>query len=279
MSGKIKVGVSSCILGMKVRYDGGHKRNAFVTETLGQYFDWVLTCPEVAIGLSIPRDSIQLRKVDGETRLIEPRSEKDLTDPMTDYSRKRAEQLADIGIYGYILKAKSPSCGMERMKVYKEHGVRPDNTGVGVFAQALLERFPNLPVEEDGRLMDPYLRENWVSRVFAYYNFRTTMYPHPKLGKLVAFHSKYKFKLLSHCQQSYRELGRIVATGKNKPIEDLLAEYETLFMATLKKKELVEEITSTPWNTFLASLREIYPKTPGSSSKHPSRIIVTATRL
>ena len=236
MENKIKVGISSCLMGLKVRYDGGHKRNQYAMDVLSEYFDWILTCPEVAIGLPTPRDSIQLKKIDGKTRLYNPKTDTDLTDEMEAYSKKRVSELEDQEIYGYILKAKSPSCGMERVKIYKGHAIAPDTTGVGIFAKNLLTMYPNLPVEEEGRLMDPYLRENWISRVFAYHSFRTTMYPEPKLGKLVAFHSQYKFKILSHCQASYRELGRIVANGKSKAIEQVLQEYENLFMEALSKR-------------------------------------------
>ncbi len=236
MEKKIKVGISSCLLGVKVRYDGGHKRSQYVNEVLSEYFDWVPSCPEVAIGLPTPRDSIQLKKIDGKTRLYNPKSDTDLTEKMEEYSEKRVSELKDQEIYGYILKAKSPSCGMERVKIYKGHAIAPDTKGVGVFAKALLNMYPNLPVEEEGRLMDPHLRENWISRVFAYYSFRTIMYPEPRLGKLVGFHSQYKFKILSHCQASYRELGRIVANGKSKPIEEVLREYEDLFMEALSKR-------------------------------------------
>ena len=182
----------------------------------------------MAIGLGTPRPTIRLQYDENkEARLVEPKSEQDLTDKMRDKAKEYCSELMDREIYGYILKSKSPSCGMERMKIYKEHGIRPDNNGVGVFAEELMREFPNLPIEEDGRLMDPHLRENWVSRVFAYYDFKTNCEKEPSIAKLVKFHSRYKYKVLAHCQNSYKELGPIVANAK-EDLKEVLEEYGAL---------------------------------------------------
>lgn len=236
MENKIKIGISTCILGEPVRFDGGHKHDKYVTQTLGQYFEWVSVCPEVELGLGTPRPTLRFELSDSGPRLVQPKTGLDLTDKMEAYAAKRVRRVEKQTIYGYILKSKSPSCGMERIKVYKGHGISPNNNGVGVFANRLMEAMPNLPVEEDGRLCDPTLRENWIGRVFAYHALRTELHPRPSVGKLVKFHTRHKFTVLSHCQTTYRELGRLVAGAKKRPISDVLADYEALFMAALKKR-------------------------------------------
>lgn len=219
-----------------MRFDGGHKHDRYITGTLGRYFEWVSVCPEVEIGLGTPRPTLRFEKVDGEPRLVQPKLGTDLTEKMDKYSRKRVKRLAKQDIYGYILKSKSPSCGMERIKIYNGHGVSPSTKGVGLYAKQLMESFPNLPIEEDGRLCDPVLRENWVNRVFAYYRFQQELGARPTVGKLVSFHSRFKFTVLSHCHASYRKMGPLVANAKKRPIKEVITEYETLFMEALKKR-------------------------------------------
>ena len=236
MEEKIKIGISSCLLGENVRYDSGHKHDRYITDTLGNFFDWIPTCPEVAIGLGVPRPSIRLQFVGKETKLIEPRSENDLTEKMKAFSKRRVKSLAKEGLCGYILKSKSPSCGMARLKIYRGYAERPATNGVGVFAEELLSTNLNLPIEEEGRLMDPVLRENWIRRVFAFYNFKKMVAFRPSIGKLVKFHSAYKFVVLSHCPKSYKELGQIVANAKSIGINESTIRYEKIFMTALKKK-------------------------------------------
>ncbi len=163
----IRIGISSCLLGRKVRYDGSHKRDQFATEVLEPYVEWVPVCPEVDIGLGIPRPEIRLeRGADGHARLVMPSTGEDLTDRMVEYAEDRVRRLLELDLCGYILKKDSPSCGMEGVEVYDSDGV-PALEGIGVFAQALLRLAPHLPVEEEGRLNDPHLRENFIARVFA----------------------------------------------------------------------------------------------------------------
>ena len=163
----IPVGISACLLGSAVRFDGGHKRDRNLTDLLGRHFHWVPVCPEVEIGLGTPRESLRLIGSAEAPRLVAPRSGRDLTEVMAGHAVQRVEELAGRGLRGFILKKDSPSCGLYRVRVYDGAGV-PARDGSGLFARTLRERLPNLPVEEEGRLQDPSLRENFFERVFAY---------------------------------------------------------------------------------------------------------------
>ena len=167
----IRIGVSSCLLGEQVRFDGGHKRDNFLVNVFGPYVEWVPVCPEVEIGLGTPRETIRLERKAGLVHLIAPKSQTDHTKTMRAWSRRRLKELAREDLSGYVLKSKSPSCGMERVPLYDENGGRAKQ-GRGLFAEALLEQFGNLPVEEEGRLNDPVLRENFIERVFAYHRLQ-----------------------------------------------------------------------------------------------------------
>jgi uncharacterized protein YbgA (DUF1722 family)/uncharacterized protein YbbK (DUF523 family) len=234
MSDKIRIGVSSCLLGNEVRFDGGHKRNQFVTEVFGKFVEFVPICPEVEIGMGTPRESIALRRENGEVRLLGNRSGTDHTAKMKSYAERRTRALGAEDLSGYILKKDSPSCGMERVRLYAENGM-PTRDGVGMFAAALMRRYPNLPVEEEGRLTDPKLRENFVERVFAYRRLEDFFATRWTQGTLIAFHTAHKLVLLAHSPNAYRELGRYVAEAKKIPRSDFRAEYETRFMSALKK--------------------------------------------
>lgn len=230
----IRIGISACLLGEKVRFDGGHKQDRFLTHTLGQYFQWVHVCPEVEIGLSIPRPTLRLERHGDEIRLVMPKEQRDLTGVMRSYARRRVTELAGEDLSGYILKRASPSCGMERVRVYNPEG-NPARKGRGLFAEALLARFPNLPVEEEGRLHDPPLRENWITRVFAFHRLRSLWSSPWKLGRLVAFHTAHKFLLLAHSPKEYGALGKMVAEAKSMGRKELRASYESQFMGALSK--------------------------------------------
>ncbi len=230
----IRIGISSCLLGEEVRFDGGHKHDRYLTKTLGQYFEWVPVCPEVEIGLGTPRETIRLVQIAGTTRLRTTKTDVDLTDRMQKFAQKRVGSLAKANLSGYILKKDSPSCGMERVKLYADKGPAKRD-GVGLFAAALLERFPNLPIEEEGRLCDPRLRENWVERVFAYHALQQLWQMRWRICDLVDFHTRYKFVLLAHDEAKYRELGRLVANAKTIARDELRRTYETTFMSALKR--------------------------------------------
>ncbi|MBN2217540.1 MAG: DUF523 and DUF1722 domain-containing protein [Pirellulales bacterium] len=228
----IRIGISTCLLGECVRYDGGHKHDPFITGTLGRWFEWVPSCPEVAIGLGVPRPTIRLERPDDEVRLVMPQRGDDLTERMRDYARRRVRELAGEDLCGYLLKKQSPSCGMERVKVHQARGA-PRRDGVGLFAEELLAQLPNLPVEEEGRLHDPPLRENWVERVFAYRRLKELFAGRFSIGRLVDFHTRHKFLLLAHSPAAYQRLGRMVASAKSIPRAQLRDEYESAFMTAL----------------------------------------------
>jgi uncharacterized protein YbgA (DUF1722 family)/uncharacterized protein YbbK (DUF523 family) len=231
--GPIRVGISTCLLGQEVRWDAGHKRDRYLTDVLAPYFQWVPICPEVEVGMGIPREPVRLvRGEDGGVRLVAPKAEKDWTGAMEAWARRRLRGLEAQELCGYVLKSRSPSCGMERVKVYEGKGM-PEKSGRGVFAAALLGRFGTLPVEEEGRLHDPRLRENWIERVFAYRRLRTLFAERPSLRRLVAFHTAHKLQLLAHSPALYRSLGRLVAEAKGMDPHALRERYEREFMQAL----------------------------------------------
>jgi uncharacterized protein YbgA (DUF1722 family)/uncharacterized protein YbbK (DUF523 family) len=231
----IRIGVSACLMGQEVRFDGGHKRDDFLTGTLGKFVEFVAVCPEVDIGLGVPRESLRLvRGESGATRMVANKSGADLTDAMSAYAERRADALARIDLSGYVLKKDSPSCGMERVRVYGRTGM-PARDGRGLFADALIRRLPNLPVEEEGRLNDPRLRENFIERAFAYHRMRALFASRWTAGALVAFHTAHKLTLMAHSPSAYAALGRLVAGAKRIERAELRERYSAEFMAALKR--------------------------------------------
>lgn len=233
---KITVGVSSCLIGEKVRYNGQHKRDKFVDGVLSEFFEWRSFCPEVAIGLGIPRPTIKIERDKGEFRLVESKSGNDHTEKMLSYSLTVAKKIAEVPIFGYIFKSKSPSCGLFGVKITDAETQQVSKKGIGIYADILTKAFPNLPVEEEGRLNDPIIRENWIARVYAYHKFKTKVATDPTIKNLVCFHTEFKFTVLSHCERAYRELGRLVANADGKDPREIAKAYETLFMTALRKK-------------------------------------------
>ena len=233
---KPRIAISSCLLGEKVRYDSGHKHNRYITGTLGEYFDFVPLCPEVAVGLGIPRPTIRLVVRDGEVRARAQSDETlDPTDELRDYGRKMASQI-EGKVCGYLLKKDSPSCGMERVKVFDKPNAPAKREGVGIYAREILSLLPDLPVEEEGRLMDPGLRENFVERVFTYDRWLKFLDEDFTPAGLVKFHTCHKFFILAHDETTYRELGRIVADVGKGDLVDTAATYASLLMQGLKKQ-------------------------------------------
>jgi uncharacterized protein YbgA (DUF1722 family)/uncharacterized protein YbbK (DUF523 family) len=231
---KIRVGVSACLLGSEVRFDGGHKRDDFLTDTLGQFVEFVPVCPEVELGLGVPRESVRLvREADG-LGMVGNETGKDITEDMRAFAERRTRALGAERLSGYVLKKDSPSCGMERVRVYAKSGM-PSRDGVGLFAQALMRHYPNLPVEEEGRLKDSVLRENFIERVFAYHRLARLFDGRWTVGALVAFHTAHKLILMAHWPKAYAELGRYVANAKKTPRAELRETYEREFMAALRK--------------------------------------------
>ena len=231
MANTIKVGVSSCLLGEKVRYDGGHKHDHYITDTLGRFFTFVSCCPEVGCGLPVPREPMHLEGDPGNPTLITLRSRVDLTVQMLSYCRTMVEELENEDLCGFIFKKDSPSSGLFRVKVYNK-GV-PAKTGRGLFADAVVKHFPLLPVEEEGRLYDMNLRENFIERVFAFRRLKDSLAGKADMGGLVGFHTVHKFQIMAHSPQLYREMGKLVAAGKGMDRQHLLDRYRELFMRAL----------------------------------------------
>jgi len=229
----IRIGISACLLGEKVRYDGGHKRDAFLVETLGRYVEWVPVCPEVEMGLGTPRETLRLVRLGSGNRMVMPKTGADHAEAMRVFADRRAAELAKEDLRGYILKKDSPSCGLERVRVFDAHGV-PAKSGRGLFAEVLLRRFLNLPVEEEGRLSDPRLRENFVERIFAYHRLRSLFAARWNVGDLVRFHTAHKLLLMAHSPKAYESLGVLVAGAKATPRAELRARYEAEFMSALR---------------------------------------------
>ncbi len=233
---KLLLGVSSCLLGNKVRFDAGHKEDSFLTRTLAQYAEFVPICPEVDIGLGTPRETIRLEGDPRNPRLVAPKSGRDLTDLMQTYSERRVWELTPLNLHGYILKSKSPSCGMVHVRLYQEGQQGASKNGVGIYAAALMRRFPTLPLEEEGRLNDSVLRENFVERLFARRRWLEFLGSAPTPAHLIRFHTRHKLALLAHSTEMYRELGKLTAGAGGVDFGPLLAEYERKFMETLKQK-------------------------------------------
>ena len=227
-----RIGVSACLLGQPVRFDGGHKRDDFLLGSFARFVEWVPVCPEVELGLGTPRETLRLERHPDGLRLVMKKSGRDETAAMRAWAARRARALEGEGLSGYVLKKDSPSCGMERVKVYEGPGA-PTRSGRGLFAEALMERLPLLPVEEEGRLSDPRLRENFIERVFAYRRLQSFLAGRFSLGGLVAFHSAHKLQLMAHSPELYRSLGRLVAQARQLERARLRADYERGFMQAL----------------------------------------------
>ncbi len=228
----IRLGVSSCLLGTPVRFDGGHKRDPVVTDLLGALVEWVPVCPEVELGMGVPRPALRLVRDGGAVRLLEIASGRDHTRVMERYAARRVRALRGLGLCGYILKKDSPSCGMTRVPVYGDKGM-PRQESRGLYASALMEAYPNLPVEDEGGLNDAKLRENFIERVFAYRRLCDLFRGRWTHGRVVAFHSAHKLQLMAHSTVAYRALGRLVAAVERTPRAAFRARYENGFMAAL----------------------------------------------
>jgi len=231
---KPKLGISACLMGAEVRFNGGHKESHLCTRALTEYFEFVTACPEVAIGLGIPREPIRLvGDAQNPQAVGTVNRELNVTGALADYGVQMAEELGDI--CGYIFMQKSPSCGLERVKVYTEKGAPVDGGGRGIYAQAFCERHPNLPVEEDGRLNDPVLRENFITRVFAYAAWQELLKAGITRRALTEFHSRYKYQLMANDPVQYKALGNLLGSmGRSDP-NDIAPQYFSDLMAALKK--------------------------------------------
>lgn len=232
MREKIRLGISSCLLGNRVRYDGQHKLDHFLVDVLGQYVEWVPVCPEVECGLPVPREAMRLVGDPEHPRLVTIKTRIDHTDRMLQWASRRARELDREDLCGFVFKSRSPSSGMKSVKVYNDDGM-PSQTGVGLFAKAFMDRFPLLPVEDEGRLNDALLRENFIERIFAFHRWKTFRNGDGSLKGLIRFHTEHKLLLMAHSPKHYQLLGKLVADTKSLPKNALLDEYSWLFFEGL----------------------------------------------
>lgn len=235
---KIKLGISACLMGQNVRYNGGHTHDPFLTKTLGQYVDYVPVCPEVECGLPIPREAMRLVGDPENPTLVTIKTGIDMTGQMKTWGKNRLIALENENLCGYIFKSKSPSSGMERVKVYDKNGI-PANTGVGIWARMFIDRFPLLPVEEEGRLHDPVLRENFIQRIFVFKRLLELKASGVQRGKLVDFHTRHKLLIMSHSPAHYREMGKFVADIKNLSPEAAYEGYAALLNTAMSLRATV----------------------------------------
>ena len=231
-SSRIKIGVSSCLLGEKVRWDGNHKQDAVVKNQLGRIFEWVPTCPEVEIGMGIPREAVHLTGSSKSPRMVGTTTATDWTQRMNRYSKKRSRELAKMNVCGYIFKSKSPSCGIARIPVVAKNG-KTQSKGRGLFAELFIQQYPLVPVEDEDRLHDARVRENFITRVFAYHRLTQLLKGRFSLKALVKFHTAHKFLLLAHSRKHYNALGKRVAQAKQIAQAELKSRYAEEFMQAL----------------------------------------------
>ena len=232
---RVRIGISSCLLGQRVRFDGGHKKDEFLTSHFGRFVEWVPLCPEVEIGLGVPRESLRLVDEKKGIRLIAPRSGTDHTELMSKWAKQQGRFIADQELSGYVLKRSSPSCGLERVKVYRGTGLL-HRAGRGLFAEALLDQLQNLPTEEEGRLNDPRLRENFVSQVFCYKRWQDLLKEGLTHSRIMQFHAQHKFLLMAHGQTGMRSLGNLLGrSGKSVHADPLGAKYFDKFCEVMRQ--------------------------------------------
>jgi uncharacterized protein YbgA (DUF1722 family)/uncharacterized protein YbbK (DUF523 family) len=231
----IKIGISSCLLGNAVRWNAGHKLDRFLTNTLGQFVDYVAVCPEFEAGFGVPRESMRLVGDPENPHLITFKTKMDHTDRMLRWARKRVKELEKEDLHGFIFKSDSPSSGMIRVKVYTDKGM-PVKKGVGMFAREFMAHFPLIPAEDDGRLHDAKIRENFIERIFTLRRWRETITSGKRMGGLVDFHTRNKLLILSHSPKHYSVMGKLVAQGKQRPMKELYTQYEIALMESLALK-------------------------------------------
>lgn len=242
MASQLKIGVSACLLGEKVRYDGGHKHDRYITDTLGKFFTFVPVCPEVECGMPVPREAMRLEGDPTAPRLMTRLTRIDKTGQMLEFCERRVRELEREDLCGFIFKKDSPSSGLYRVKVYND-GMAA-RSGSGLFAAAVARHFPLLPLEEEGRLNDPCIRENFIERVFCCRRWKDFLAASPDLGDLVAFHTSHKLLYMAHSPRVYREMGILVAAGKSMETAELFRRYEELMMAGLAQHATVSKNTN-----------------------------------
>ena len=243
MKDKIKIGVSSCLVGEKVRWNGDHKQDRYVREVLSKYFEYIPVCPEVEVGMGVPRETVALYGNPEKPSMISKKTQTDWTKPMEKYIKSRIKTLSADDLCGYIFKSKSPSCGMSRVPLYSEFGSHKVKHGPGMFANAFINSFPLVPTEDEGRLNDPRIRENFIVRVFSFKRFNLLLNEKFSLGQWVKFHTQHKFLLLAHSRKHYDDLGELVAHSKTIKPSELKKKYGELFMEALTSKSTPKKNT------------------------------------
>jgi len=236
MSSPIKIGISACLIGDKVRWNGQHKKDRFLVHTLGQYVDFIPVCPEVECGLGVPRETMRLVGDPDHPRLITSKTRVDHTARMKSWARERVNLLEQEDLCGFVFKKNSPSSGLWRVKVFNEKTGQPGRPGRGIFARAFTDRFPLVPVEEEGRLNDPKLRENFIEQIFTLQRWRRVLKERKTVGRLVEFHTRQKLLILSHSPKIYKEMGRLVAAGRKYRPKEVYGRYEALLVGALRLK-------------------------------------------
>lgn len=239
-SGKPLVGISTCLLGEAVRYDGGSKLDRYLRDVLGNCVEFVRVCPEAESGMGVPREAMHLAKDKDSVRLITRKTHVDLTDKLTGWMQHKLSALSKLPLCGYVLKARSPSCGLMRVAVYGRNGA-VGKTGTGLFARGLTETFPLLPVEEEGRLHDSRLRENFIERIFAMHRWHGVNSGRRSLHKLMEFHAGHKYLLMAHCPNTLSRLGAFLADSKQLSIDKVYKEYFEKFITALGKPSTVRK--------------------------------------
>ena len=230
---KIKLGVSACLMGEEVRWNGGHSKDRYLTDILGQYVEYVPVCPEVECGMGVPRETLRLVGDPDNPNLVTSKTNIDHTHRMTEWARKKAKELEKENLCGFVFKKNSPSSGLFRVPVRTSKGM-PQKKGQGIFARVFTEHFPLIPAEEDGRLNDSKLRETFIEQIFTLMRWRETLSSKKSMVNLIDFHTRHKLLIMSHSPNHSKMMGKLVAKGKTLLIEDLFAQYETLLMAALR---------------------------------------------
>ena len=243
MKEKIKIGMSSCLLGEEVRWDGDHKHDQYVRDVLGSYFDYVSICPEVDVGMGVPRETVALYGTLENPKMITKRSKTDWTKKMNHYTKDRIHELTKENLCGYVFKSKSPSCGIGKVPIYSEFGSSRVRRGSGMFASSFVKVFPLVPVEDEGRLHDPVIRENFIVRIFCFHRLQLLVRKSFSIGSLVRFHTRHKFLILSHSRKKYDDMGELVANAKKIKTAELKTRYSKLFMAALTYKSTPKKNT------------------------------------
>lgn len=260
MGNKIKIGVSSCLVGERVRWNGEHKQDRYVREVLGKYFEYVPICPEIEVGMGVPRETVALYGTLDKPRMISKKTQTDWTQRMNHFVKGRIHQLARDDLCGYIFKSKSPSCGLSRVPVYAGVGSNKARHGPGLFARAFNQAFPRIPTEDEGRLNDPGIRENFIVRVFCLDRFQRLLRKECSVGKLVTFHAQHKFLLLAHSKKHYDALGQLVGKPKSLKPERLRARYGNLLMEALSYRSTPKKNTDVLLH-MLGFLKKFLTKT------------------